>query len=163
MSVAQGDIAFFTALVGDFRSDSKPYINFIATGGVQVPAAILKYAPQFATYTDDSYTTLLTNTDVDIEELKSFASELPWATRLEAAATVTDEESSATSEAGSDASEARSSISSALSEGSSAISAASTSAAALGSDGGSSDSSAGSGATIYAPMGIIAIAAIALL
>lgn len=174
MSIAESDVAFFTALVGDFKSNSGPYLGFIATGGVAVPTAIMKYAPQFKTITDDSYTTLLTNSDVNISELRSFASELPWYSRIvaeegatatgDSPATTTDGSSatgaaSQPSETGSaaDSGSVASSIASNLSSRASAATAAAASAAAA------AGSSSAAGSVIYAPMGIVALAGLALL
>lgn len=168
MSIAESDAAFFTALVGDFKSDSQQYLGFIATGGVAVPAAIMKYAPQFRTYTDDSYTTLLANSDVNVSELRSFASELPWYTRIvaeENATTTggTDDSSATDSAEESQASETGSAGSAVSSIASNLSSRASAATSAAGSAAASSGSSSAAGSVIYAPMGIVALAAMALL
>lgn len=76
------EVQFLTVLVGDYNSNRKDYIDFIRTAA-SVPPEVTLLALQVATYTDDSYTTMLTNTDLDVATLRSFATRLPWYTRLE--------------------------------------------------------------------------------
>lgn len=92
--VKSDDVDFLTGLVNDYKSHTKDYLNFIQTAD-SVPAALTSLAIQVATYTDDSYTTLLDDDDINVSSLKAFATELPWYSRLE------DEDEEA-SETGSD-------------------------------------------------------------
>lgn len=75
------DVQFLTKLVNDYKDHTKDYLQFVRTAS-SVPDQFSSLALEVATYTDDSYTTLLD--DVDIDPLESFASEFPWHTRLEA-------------------------------------------------------------------------------
>lgn len=100
-AVDQSDIAFVTALVSDYKANPKQYINFIQTAE-NVPAEVTHLAIQAATYTDDSYTTLL-NT-LDVTSLENYASSaLPWYSRIASAAAAGDDSgsSAATSTSGS--------------------------------------------------------------
>lgn len=81
LAANEGDVAFLTALVTDFKANPKSYIDFLATANP--PAELTLLAFQVQTYTDDSYTTLLDDSNVDVGELKSFALKLPWALRLD--------------------------------------------------------------------------------
>lgn len=83
-AVDQSDIAFVTALVSDYKSNPKEYINFIQTAQ-DVPAQVTHLAIKAATYTDDSYTTLLET--MDVSSLEAYASTaLPWYSRIVSAA-----------------------------------------------------------------------------
>lgn len=77
------DIAFLTALVSDYSSNRRQYVDYFMTAQ-NVPAGLTLLALQVATYTDDSYTTLINNSNLDITSLMSFATGLPWYTRIEA-------------------------------------------------------------------------------
>lgn len=81
-SVNQEQIAFVTALVSDYKSHPKEYINFIATAE-DVPEDVTKLAIQAATYKDDGYTSLLSN--YDIASLESYLTNVPWYSRISAA------------------------------------------------------------------------------
>ncbi|PSK35826.1 hypothetical protein C7M61_004308 [Candidozyma pseudohaemuli] len=76
------DAEFLTKLVSDYDAHKTQYLAFARTASA--PAELTELATKVATYKDDSYTTLLDNTDYDISALKDFATELPWYTRLEA-------------------------------------------------------------------------------
>lgn len=76
-----GDVEFLTALVLDFKALPRSYFDFLATANP--PPQLTSLALQVQTYTDDLYTTLLDGGDVNVGELKSFASKLPWALRLD--------------------------------------------------------------------------------
>lgn len=76
------DFQFLTVLVGDYNSNRKEYIDYIRTAA-SVPQEVTLLALQVATYTDDSYTTMLTNSNLNVATLRSFATRLPWYTRLE--------------------------------------------------------------------------------
>ncbi|KAI3404580.1 TIR3 [Candida oxycetoniae] len=80
----QSDIDFFTALVGDYQAHKTDYVKYFATAQ-GVPAVLSTIATQVLTYTDDSYTTLLDNPSLSIAELESYATNIPWYTRIEAA------------------------------------------------------------------------------
>ncbi|RCK59461.1 hypothetical protein Cantr_07451 [Candida viswanathii] len=83
--VPQSQIDFFTALVGDYQDHKTEYIRYFATAQ-DVPDQLKTIATQVLTYTDDSYTTLLENESLNVPELESYATELPWYSRLEEAA-----------------------------------------------------------------------------
>lgn len=82
LAADQADVNFLTALVGDYDDNKKEYLKFIQTAK-DVPAVLTKLALKVVTYTDDSYTTLLDGTDIDVTSLMSYATELPWYSRLE--------------------------------------------------------------------------------
>ncbi|CAN3374261.1 hypothetical protein DIURU_000860 [Diutina rugosa] len=75
------DVEFLTALVTDFKASPRSYFDFLATANP--PPELTSLALQVQTYTDDSYTTLLDANNVNVGELRSFASKLPWASRLD--------------------------------------------------------------------------------
>ncbi|KAI5958935.1 TIR3 [Candida theae] len=81
----QSDVQFLTALVGDYQDHKTDYIRFFGTAN-DVPGALSTLATQVLTYTDTSYTTLLDNNQLNIGQLESYASNIPWYTRIEAAA-----------------------------------------------------------------------------
>lgn len=80
-TVAESDVQLLTALASDVNSNLKQYIDFFATAK-NVPPIILTIAPQIKTYTDNAYTTLLNNPSLDLPALESFASQLPWYSRI---------------------------------------------------------------------------------
>ena len=75
------DVEFLTALVTDFKALPRSYFDFLATANP--PPELTSLALQVQTYTDDLYTTLLDANNVNVGELRSFASKLPWALRLD--------------------------------------------------------------------------------
>ncbi|ODV79998.1 uncharacterized protein CANTADRAFT_36397, partial [Suhomyces tanzawaensis NRRL Y-17324] len=75
------DVALLTAFVSDFRQHPQQYIGFFATAN-NVPSGITDLAKTVITYTDLGYTTLLDNSAVNVNNLRSFAEQLPWYTRL---------------------------------------------------------------------------------
>lgn len=83
------DVAFITNLVADAKAHSRQYLEYYATATKLIPHEVVQLAQQIQTYTDNSYTTLITDNDVDVEALESFAKELPWASRLDVDATTT--------------------------------------------------------------------------
>lgn len=125
------DVQFLTALVSDFDDNRAQYLLFLRTAS-DVPAELTSLALKVVTYTDDAYTTLLDNTNLDITQLKSFATELPWYTRITAEenASAAGSESSAAS-GSSDASSQSSSTGSSESSSSTGSSGAGTSIMAL--------------------------------
>ncbi|CAK9437336.1 uncharacterized protein LODBEIA_P17140 [Lodderomyces beijingensis] len=78
----QTEIRFLTALVGDYQAHRTDYIRFFATA-TGIPAALSTLATQVLTYTDDSYTTIQ---NVDVSALASYATNIPWFTRIAAEA-----------------------------------------------------------------------------
>lgn len=131
------EAAFLTAFVSDFNANKKSYIGFLATAK-DVPSVVTQLAKEISTYTDDSYTTLLDQSGLDFNSLQSYATNLPWYSRIQAAADG--------SAGGSDMTDAPS--------GSSAGSSASSSAKSESSTEASSKSSAGA-APFYAPAGVV--------
>lgn len=89
------DVQFLTALVGDFDEHRGEYILFLKTAS-SVPHQLTSLAMKVVTYTDDAYTTLLDNSNLDITQLKSFATELPWYARIAEAETASGSSSSET-------------------------------------------------------------------
>ena len=85
LAVDQSDVQFLTALVGDYQEHKTDYIRFFGTAN-DVPGALSTLATQVLTYTDTSYTTLLDNNQLNIGQLESYATNIPWYTRIEAAA-----------------------------------------------------------------------------
>ncbi|KAK6205025.1 Seripauperin and TIP1 family-domain-containing protein [Scheffersomyces amazonensis] len=81
----QSDVNFLTAFVGDFKDHRGEYILYLATA-TNVPPEVTSLALEIATYTDDSYTTILDDPEIDISSLEAFATNLPWYTRIEAEA-----------------------------------------------------------------------------
>jgi cobalamin biosynthesis Mg chelatase CobN len=154
-TVAESDVQFFTALVSDLKANLGSYIDFMGTAK-NIPPAITKYAKPLQTYTDDSYTTLLENSDVNVASLRAFASELPWYSKIEeAAAAGASDDASATEASGSGLITSASSKTSESSKSSAAASSGSSEA---------SSSSKAAGSALYAPVGgAIAVAAIAML
>lgn len=94
------EVQFLTALVSDYDDNKKEYVDFIRTAA-SYPQDLVRLATQVITYTDDSYTTLLDDGNIDVSGLMSFASELPWYTRIEAEAGGSGSASAATSGSGS--------------------------------------------------------------
>lgn len=78
----QQDIQFLTVLVGDFKSNGRSYVDFIRTAQ-NVPPELTLLALQIQTYTDNAYTTMLNNPNLNVASLRSFATGLPWYTRIE--------------------------------------------------------------------------------
>lgn len=77
------EVEFLTALVSDYDDHRKQYVDYIRTA-TSYPQDLVRLATQVITYTDDSYTTLLDDDDINVTELMSYASQLPWYTRIEA-------------------------------------------------------------------------------
>lgn len=82
--VPQSQIDFLTALVSDYQGNVNQYIQFFATAK-DVPSGLGAIATKVLTYTDDSYTTILENLSIDVDAIESYATELPWYTRLQEA------------------------------------------------------------------------------
>lgn len=135
------EAAFLTAFVSDFNENKKSYIGFLATAK-DVPSVVTKLAQEISTYTDDSYTTLLDQSGLDFNSLQDYATNLPWYSRIQAAA--------GGSAGGSDMTDGPS-TEAASSEASSK---ASSTAKSASSTKASSSSSAGA-APFYAPAGVV--------
>ncbi|CUM64400.1 uncharacterized protein PRCAT00002003001 [Priceomyces carsonii] len=80
LAADSSDIAFITKLVSDAKAHAKDYLGYVQTAS-SVPAEFTSLAKEVMTYKDDSYTTLIS--DINVNQLESFASKLPWATRLD--------------------------------------------------------------------------------
>lgn len=109
LAADESEVNFLTALVSDYNDNKKEYVDFIRTA-TDVPAGLTSLAVAVATYTDDSYTTLLDNSAINVESLMSFATELPWYTRLEAEVEAGEDGSAASAASGSSGSSATSTL-----------------------------------------------------
>ena len=74
-------VAFLTALVEDFKDHKGDYLKFYQTAS-DVPGVLTSLVKQVGTYKDDSYTTLLDDSAINVGSLSSFATNLPWYTRI---------------------------------------------------------------------------------
>ncbi|GEQ68758.1 hypothetical protein JCM33374_g2426 [Metschnikowia sp. JCM 33374] len=92
------EIELFTAVVSDYSSRKGQYIDYFMTVR-SVPSGLTQLVLKVATYTDDSYTSLIGDSSIDIVPLVSFVTELPWYTRIEAAQVTGGETSGVTSTA----------------------------------------------------------------
>lgn len=88
------DASFLTAVVSDFKEHRGDYVGYFLTAK-DVPSGLTELAKQIGTYTDDSYTTLLNDDDINITSLRSFATHLTWYSRIQAAAHESGEADSA--------------------------------------------------------------------
>lgn len=79
-SISQ-EIQFLTVLVGDFKSHGRDYVDYIRTAQ-NVPPEVTQLALKVATYTNNAYTTMLTDSNINVASLRSFATQLPWYTRI---------------------------------------------------------------------------------
>ncbi|KAL6454587.1 hypothetical protein SBY92_004054 [Candida maltosa Xu316] len=79
----QSQVDFLTAFVGDFQDHKTEYVKYFATAQ-GIPPELSTLATQVLTYTDQSYTTLLDNDNLDVNNLISYASGIPWYTRIQA-------------------------------------------------------------------------------
>lgn len=86
-AAASSDVQFLTALVSDYDNNKKQYFSFIRTAK-DVPPDLTSLARDVVTYKDNSYTTLLDDSKINVASLRSFATELPWYSRLAGAAGV---------------------------------------------------------------------------
>ncbi|KAK6459017.1 Seripauperin and TIP1 family-domain-containing protein [Scheffersomyces xylosifermentans] len=153
------DVAFLTALVNDLNSHKKDYINYIQTAK-NIPAEVSTLAIKVVTYTDDSYTTMLDDPNIDVSSLENFATNLPWYTRVLAEAHVAPTGDAASGSAAKTTSAPGSASETAESKATSKTS-ASTSASSTSAK---SSTSADSGSIKYPPAGaLLGLAAIALL
>lgn len=88
------DVEFLTNLVNDYKSHTGEYASFLRTAK-SIPDALTSLAVEVATYTDDSYTTMLDDDNIDVDSLEDFATELPWYSRLKDDEDDSDDESTA--------------------------------------------------------------------
>ncbi|KAK6198571.1 Seripauperin and TIP1 family-domain-containing protein [Scheffersomyces amazonensis] len=72
------ELAFLTRFVGDAKSHLPDYIGYLQTATVSVPTGLTALAIQVQTYTNDAYTTLLSEAGINVSQLESFATGLPW-------------------------------------------------------------------------------------
>jgi hypothetical protein len=144
-------VEFVTALVNDLRSNRGQYLGYVATAS-NVPSGVTQLALAVATYTDDSYTTLIAEQSLDVGQFQSFATQLPWYSRIEDSLTpLSGGSGSASATATSGSSEASSAASSRASGSSSGSGSSITSAPA--SSGASHSGSASSHASSHASSG----------
>lgn len=72
------DVAFFTRLVNDAQNHQQDYVKYMKTATEDVPSDFTSIAKEIQTYRDDSYTTLIDADHINMNQLESFASQLPW-------------------------------------------------------------------------------------
>jgi hypothetical protein len=132
-------VAFLTALVEDFKDHKGDYLKFYQTAS-DVPGVLTSLVKQVGTYKDDSYTTLLDDSALNVGSLSSYATNLPWYTRIASEAGISDADSGSKS------------------------SAADSSSASSSSSAGSSSTSGGGAGKMALPVGaIVGAAAVALM
>lgn len=70
-----------TVLLADVESNIEDYISLVG-GSIVFPTELIAYYTEIATYTDDSYTTLLS--DFPADQISTIITQLPWySSRLE--------------------------------------------------------------------------------
>ncbi|CAI5756194.1 unnamed protein product [Candida verbasci] len=74
---SQQQVELFTKIVSDIKLHPSDYINLFRTGDVAIPINLLGQVGQITTYTDDSYTTMIENSDIR-NNLDNLATQLPW-------------------------------------------------------------------------------------
>lgn len=74
------DAKFLTDLVGDVQNHELQYLQYFITGSLAPQATSLIY--RISSYTDDSYTTLIKNSQIQVDSLRSIVSSLPWHERV---------------------------------------------------------------------------------
>ncbi|RKP30551.1 hypothetical protein METBISCDRAFT_23195 [Metschnikowia bicuspidata] len=159
--VPQLDIQFFSVVLQDFQSLGLDYIGYIGTAS-NVPPEMTSLVLNGATYTDNSFTDFLTRDDVDVNNLRSVATQFPWYSRIEsrvAAATVTTTQTVASSSGTTGSTSSAMSSSTGSTSSAMASSTGSTSSARASSTG---TMSAG-GVANYASQALFGIAALLLL
>lgn len=104
-------VAFLTALVEDFKDHKGDYLKFYQTAS-DVPGVLTSLVKQVGTYKDDSYTTLLDDSAINVGSLSSFATNLPWYSRIASEVGVSDADSGSKSSQSSSASQTSSESSS---------------------------------------------------
>ncbi|KAK6461245.1 Seripauperin and TIP1 family-domain-containing protein, partial [Scheffersomyces coipomensis] len=84
-SLDSSQLHFLTIFVNDAKSHLSDYIQYIETATVSVPEGLTSLAIEVQTYTNDAYTSLLSsNGEINISQLETFATNLPWySSRLE--------------------------------------------------------------------------------
>lgn len=100
------EAAIVTGLLGDISGHLNQYLSYIQAGSQTLPSGVLELYQEVQTYTDDSYTTLLSQ--LDFSAVSTFATALPWySSRLE-----TIFEAAATGDSGSSSASATSTLNS---------------------------------------------------
>ncbi len=70
-----------TVLMNDVQNNMDEYIGLVG-GTIPIPPELIDYYAKIATYTDDSYTSILT--DFPVDKIKPLVTQLPWySSRLE--------------------------------------------------------------------------------
>ncbi len=106
-AIDQDEVAAVTALYGDINGHLSDYLNYIQQGNA-LPDGLLNLYQEAQTYTDDSYTTLLST--VDFNAVEGFVTGLPWySSRLAGAFASATGEGAATSSSAPETSKAASS------------------------------------------------------
>lgn len=96
--VPQLDIDFFSVLLDDFRSQGPEYVGYVATASnVDVPPEMTSLILNGGIFTDDSFTNWLTRDDVNVDNLRAVATQLPWYSRIEPRLTTTSVQTDASS------------------------------------------------------------------
>lgn len=83
LAASEQEVNFLEAFVSDYNNNKMQYVKYFLTA-TGVPPQVTLLAKQVVTYTDDSYTTLLDNSDLQVGSIMSFATNLPWYLRIEA-------------------------------------------------------------------------------
>lgn len=76
------EAAFLTRLVSDYDSHKTEYFDFFKTA-TGYPPELTKLAMDVRTYKDDSYTTILDDSNYNFDSLSAYATNLPWYSRIE--------------------------------------------------------------------------------
>lgn len=76
------DAKFLTKLVGDVLRNEQDYLRYYATGSLAPQATSLIH--RVSSYSDDSYTTLIANSQIQVDSLRSIVTGLPWRSRIQA-------------------------------------------------------------------------------
>lgn len=91
-----------TVLLADVQSNLDEYISLVG-GTIPIPTELIAYYTEIATYTDDSYTTLLS--DFPADQISTIVTQLPWySSRLESKLAVAYTEGESSSAAASSSS-----------------------------------------------------------
>ena len=77
----KSDVKFLTKLVGDVLRHDLDYVRYYATGSLAPQATSL--ISRLSSYTDDSYTTLIDNSQIQVDSLRSIVTWLPWGSRIQ--------------------------------------------------------------------------------
>lgn len=138
----KSQIQFVTRLVDDAKDNLQDYMKFVKTATESIPADFTSLAKQVQTYQDDSYTTLIDKENINVSQLQSFATGLPWYKERIAGDSSSDSDSDSNSN--SDSSNASSTSETSTSENTSADSI----------DSSTKSTATGEATRVYAPVGI---------